>query len=585
MGFKITFANQKTEIEVEGGTLAETCKLAGYPLNLVCGQMGTCGKCAVTVKREGKTERVLACRTAVDRDMTVFLEPSDYEHRAKVLTESNQEVIRVNPSIKKEYYTRESLKPEQGGAFLRNASVPVMQKFAAMNARADFSGCTFVYFLDELIDIQEGDTRDACYGAAIDIGTTTVAVYLYDLAHNKRIATKSGLNKQIIHGADVIARNLYAQEKESNLLELQRLIRDTINELLKDGSAFDKRVMENLYHIVLCGNSTMQHLFFGLNPAKLGASPFANITENEIICRGKEMGLSCAKEGVVEFLPLLGGFVGADTLSVLLTLPEDSRNYLMVDLGTNGEIAVGNQDGFLVTSTACGPALEGGNIACGMRGTKGAIEKVSLKNDTVTLNVIGDGNPVGLCGSGIIDAVAELRSLGMIDENGVLLSSEEYKKQYPESILAEHLKEVEEHNMAFYFGEDQTSVYLSQKDIRQVQLAKSSIYSGCMTLLEEAGIQPEQVDGLFLAGAFGNYIDIDHALSIGLLPPVPRERIFSVGNGAGQGVQSILMDHSFREKLLRISVHCTHVELADHPGFMDEYIKNMNFNFGRELAC
>ena len=213
MGFKITFANQKKEIEVEGGTLADTCKLAGYPLNLVCGGMGTCGKCTVTVEREGKREKVLACKTFVNQDETIYLQPSDYDHRGNVLTGSNLEAISLNPSVRKEYRTKESLQLEQGGAFLRKAPVSVMQKFAAMNAGADFVGCTFVYFLDEIIDVQVGDTRELCYGAAIDIGTTTVAVYLYDLVHHKQIATKSGLNRQIIHGADVIARILYTQEK------------------------------------------------------------------------------------------------------------------------------------------------------------------------------------------------------------------------------------------------------------------------------------------------------------------------------------------------------------------------------------
>ena len=232
-----------------------------------------------------------------------------------------------------------------------------------------------------------------------------------------------------------------------------------------------------------------------------------------------------------------------------------------------------------MASTACGPALEGGNIACGMRGTRGAIERISLKGGEMNLKIIGGGNPTGLCGSGIIDAVAELRNLGMIDETGVLLSSEEYKKKYPDSKLADRLQDVEPYNRGFYFVEGEKPVYLCQKDIRQIQLAKSSIYSGCLTVLKEAGMESEEVDCLFLAGAFGNYIDIDHALSIGLLPPVPREKIVSVGNGAGDGVQTLLMDQSYREKLKIISDHCIHVELANHPLFMEEYIKNMNFDF------
>ena len=575
MGYKIIFVNQKKEVEVEGGTLADACALAGYPLNLVCGRMGTCGKCAVTVERDGKKEKVLACKTMVERDEKIYLERSDYEHEGNVLTFSKLGRMESNPAITKIYHSAEELKPETGGDFLKDVKMPVMRKFAAMRASSGFKGCTFVYFMHQIIDIQEGDTRNLCYGAAVDIGTTTVAVYLYDLVQNKLIATKSSLNKQLIHGADVIARNVYAQEGEKRLEEMQRLIRDTINEMLKEGMGFDDTIKENLYHVVLCGNSTMQHLFYGFNPAGLGASPFANITAQEIFCYGKDVQLECAKEAVIEFLPLLGGFVGADTTSVLLTLPDDRKNYLMVDLGTNGEIAVGNYEHFLVASTACGPALEGGNIACGMRGTTGAIEKVVLENDEAIYKVIGNTSPLGLCGSGIIDAVEELRRIGMIDAEGTLLSREEYKKKHPDSQLAERLKDVEKHNRGFYFVEGAKPVYLSQKDIRQIQLAKSSICSGCLTLLEEAGISVDEVDQLFLAGAFGNYIDIEHALSIGLLPEVDREKIVSIGNGAGQGVQSLLLDSTFRKKLEEIPDHTAHVELGNHPGFMEKYIENL----------
>lgn len=576
MGFNIKFVNQKKDITVEGGTLADACALAGFPLNLVCGGKGTCGKCSVTVKRNGKLQKVLACKTIVDRDEEVYLEASDYEHKGSVLTKSNLKGLNIAPSVKKVYRSKVSLEPEHCGAFLENVSVPVMRKFAAMSSAFDFEGCTFVYFLDDIIDIQEGDTTDKCYGAAIDIGTTTVVVYLYDLVSNKLISTKSGLNKQIVHGADVITRNVFVQEKTENLSEMRELIRDTINEMLEE--AADENVRENLYHMVLCGNSTMQHLFYGLNPANLGVSPFANITAQAVFSKGKEMELHCAKEAVIEFLPLLGGFVGADTAAVILTLENTDSKYLMVDLGTNGEIAVGNYDGFFVSSTACGPALEGGNIACGMRGTNGAIEKISLADDKVELKVIGNTMPVGLCGSAIIDAVAELRRVGLVDEAGTLLSAEEYEKIHPGSSFTARLKEVEEYNLAFYFTEGEKPVYLCQQDIRQIQLAKSSIYSGCVTLLGEYGIDVDKVDALVLAGAFGNYIDIDNALSIGLLPPVAREKIISIGNGAGQGVQSILLDKSFREKLEQIPKKTTHVELAENPNFMDEYILNMNFN-------
>lgn len=627
MSYQVYFINQKKEITVAGGTVAAACEKAGFPLNLVCGGNGTCGKCAVNVKcnTEQEPQKVLACQTNITENMTICLEKSDYIQKVSVLTKSIPLELELRPSISKKYLTKEEIveKLKKDGTFFQqdiksqsiqsqnmnaqdiqfqnvdsqdmksrnninfqnanfwNSQVPlsVMQKFATLNADRNFSGCTLVYFQEQIIGIEADDTTTFCYGAAADIGTTTVALYIYNLNTGALITTKSALNKQTIYGADVISRNASVRENPEMLLKMREAIVDTLNEMLTEAVSEHPDLKDSIYHIVLCGNSTMQHLFYGLNPYYLGINPFANITKEAIITPGKETGLLCNADAVIEFLPLLGGFVGADTSSVLLTLTKEKKKYLMVDLGTNGELAVGSYPDFLVASTACGPALEGGNIACGMRGTTGAIEKISLKNNRLTYKVIGDTEPKGLCGSAIIDAVAELRRVGLIDETGTLLGPDEYRRINPFSPLIKHLHEAEEYNMAFYFtesSENKPPVYISQKDIRQIQLAKSSIYSGCIALLEEAGISLEQVDALVLAGAFGNYIDIDNALAIGLLPNITREKIVSVGNGAGQGVQALLLDKSYRYRTKQISENCTHISLAENKNFMDEYIKNMN---------
>ena len=619
MSYQVYFINQKKEITVEGGTVAAACEKAGFPLNLVCGGNGTCGKCAISIKcKTAKdAQKVLACQTNITEDMTIYLEKSDYIQKASVLTKSVPLELELRPSISKKYLTKEEIlaKLKKDGTFfqqdIKSQGMPsqnmkatnaqdiqssntnfqtinlgdnpiplsVMQKFSTLNADKNFSGCTFIYFQEQIIGIEAGDTATHCYGAAADIGTTTVALYIYNLNTGELITTKSALNKQTIYGADVISRNAAVRENPEMLLNMREAIVDTLNEMFTEAVNEHPDLKDSIYHVVLCGNSTMQHLFYGLNPYYLGISPFANITKEAIITPGKEAGLQCNENGIVEFLPLLGGFVGADTTSVLFTLTKEKKKYLMVDLGTNGELAVGSYPDFLVASTACGPALEGGNIDCGMRGTTGAIEKVSLKNNRLTYKVIDDTEPKGLCGSAIIDAVAELRRVGLIDETGTLLGPDEYRRVNPFSPLIKYLHETEEYNMAFYFtegSENKPSVYISQKDIRQIQLAKSSIYSGCIALLEEAGVSLEQVDALILAGAFGNYIDIDNALAIGLLPNITREKIVSVGNGAGQGVQTLLLDKSYRYRTKQLSENCTHISLAENKNFMDEYIKNMN---------
>lgn len=575
----IKLPNQNAAFETSGGvTISQACAAAGFPMDLVCGGRGTCGKCAVRIDRNGVSETVLACRTVVDCDMTVYLEEHQLTRDASIVTEGRSaHSTHLSPALSKRCMTKTELLPSHCGSYLEPASPSLLRTFSRLMADASVDRVTFVSYRDQLLAVEPGDTTALLYGGAIDIGTTSVVLYAYDLNTGTLLHTVSALNGQIVRGADVITRILHTRQNEDGLDELNGHIRDTIHTLLNQAEEKIPGFRSHLYHLVLCGNSTMQHLFLGLDPYGLSQDPFVNITAGPVRCSAAEAGIDMPTGGVVEFLPLLGGFVGADTAAVLLTLPTDRGPCLMVDLGTNGEIAVGNGAGYKVASTACGPALEGGNIACGMRGMEGAIERVSLQDEKLTYRVIGGVEPLGLCGSAIIDAVAELRRAGIIDESGRLLPRDEFLAQHPDSPLAEYLGEAGEYNTAFFFTRGDRPVYLSQHDVRQIQLAKSSIFSGCMTLLEEAGLSPDQLDALYLAGAFGNYIDIDRALEIGLLPPVPRDRIFSIGNGAGKGVQMCLLDQGEMDRCKALPASIEHVELATSPKFMETYIMNMNF--------
>ena len=599
--FQVNFINQNKSIPVEGGTVAEACKAAGFPLNLVCGGNGTCGKCKVTIQCGEEKQEVLACKTDVKQDMTIFLEEKDISRQASILTESAERPVTLTPAISKEYKTRKELMPEHCGACLEAAPLPVMRKFAAWFNDPECEGMTLIRHQNKLIDVQKGDTTRYLYGGAIDIGSTSVVLYIYDLHTGKCLATQSELNRQIAHGADVITRIMYASESPENLAELNQNIMDTIRALLTRAGEKVPGLADHLYHLVLCGNSTMQHLFLKLNPEALGVSPFVNITSRLVVSNAETVGLKVESNlvspageskssapadasdvpinptAIIEFLPLLGGFVGADTTSVLLTLPQDQKKYLMIDLGTNGELAVGNSENYLTSSTACGPALEGGNMECGMRGTIGAIEKVKIENDELTIKVIGDAEPLGICGSGIIDTTAQLLLAGIIDDSGRLLPRDEYEEEHPGSPLANRLKKIDGCGNAFILSDGEKPVFFCKKDVRQLQLAKSSIYSGCVTLLAESDLTPNDVDELVLAGAFGSYIDIDNALTIGLLPPVPRDRIHSIGNGAGLGVCLYLLDKDYRKFCLALPAHTTHLELASCPMFMEEYVDNMDF--------
>ena len=574
--YKIHLANQNVTVEVEGGTLAAACDAAGYPLNLVCGGKGTCGKCRVEIECGGERSEVLACLTEVTSDLKVWVGEDSLSRDAVILTGSTaRDKIRLAPAVQKEYHTKADLYPGHCEAFFAGAGHSVMKKFSRAFNRKDCEGLTLVLSEGRLLDVQDGDTAACLYGGAVDIGTTTVVLYVYDLQTGELLDTESELNAQIAHGADVVARILYSQEREEALAELHEKVIGTINGLLAKAEAKVPQLSRDLYHLVLCGNSTMQHLFLQLDPGALGVKPFVNITADTVETTAQELGLKIPALARVTFLPLLGGFVGADTTAVLLTLPEDEKKYLMIDLGTNGEIAVGNQHRYLTSSTACGPALEGGNIECGMRGTDGAIEKVEISEEEgVKVRTIGGAEAKGICGSGIIDAVAEMIGAGLISKAGHLLSAEEFQKKHPESGLHRYIRPLDEERHALFLTD---KVYICQNDISQIQLAKSAIYSGCVTLLAEYGIGVEDLDALVLAGAFGNYIDVDKALEIGLLPGVPREKVLSVGNGAGLGVQMCLLDAAEMERCAAIPQVTEHVELADSPMFMKEYVKNMGF--------
>ncbi len=574
----IHLVHQDITVKVEPGTLlSQACDDAGFPLDLVCGGRGKCGKCSVDILRSGASEEetVLACVYRVEDDMDVWVRDEQISRGAEILIhgETEQE-RRLDPALTRQYLTRRELEPEYCGAFLREVPISLARKFSRITA-AGTDGVTFTRFRGKALDVVDGDQSGTCYGAAVDIGTTSVVLYAYDLVTGRLLHTESILNSQISHGGDVISRILYTLQEPEGLDELSSLIGGCINSLLSKVEAIVPGFCADLWHVILCGNSTMQHLFLNLHPSGLSASPFVSVQGDVVTCSGSDTLLHMNPRGIVQFLPLLGGFVGADTASVLLTLPTDSRSTLMIDLGTNGEIAVGCGEGrFKVASTACGPALEGGNIECGMRGADGAIEKISLQDGKISLRVIGHGKAKGLCGSAIIDATAELLRLGIVDMSGRMLSREEYEAMSPGDPLAVHLKDAGEYNPAFYFTPD---VYICQKDIREIQLAKSSICSGCIALLAENDMTPDDVKALYLSGAFGNYIDIDNALYIGLLPPVQRDRIHSIGNGAGLGVQMCLLDQAHLDRAEVLPSFTEHLELATSPRFMEEYIMNMNF--------
>lgn len=574
--YDIDFVNQNLIMSFdEGTTVAKACESAGFPLDLVCNGKGTCGKCKVIVEKHNEKSIVLACKTKIENTMKIYITANDYIKRANILESKIDEKYQFKPYIKKIYNNIKDVKKSAFGQFLENCDLHVLKKFSSMLNQKEYHGITFVEYDNKIIDVQQNDTTKYLYGAAIDIGTTTVVLYIYDLNAGKLLNTYSDLNGQISMGADVISRISYGSSK-NGLDELNVKIIQTLNNMVKRAEIEVPHLTENLYNITLCGNSTMQHLFLGLRPDNLGVSPFTSITRDYIECWGKDVGISCADRCKVIFLPLLGGFVGADTTALLMTAEDDHKNKLVIDLGTNGEIAAGNINNYYVASTACGPALEGGSIECGMRGTHGAVEKFKITNDEIELKIIGNSEPVGICGSGIIDIAAELLRNNIIDSTGRMIANDEFAKMKPESELYANLETVDGINRFVIYKSNDKKIYITQKDIRQVQLAKSSIYSGCMALLKACGKNLEEIDEIIVAGAFGNYIDVENAVFIGLLPNA-LSKIKLIGNGAGMGASMFLLNCDARKICDKVVENSTHYELANDQNFTEGYIVNMNF--------
>ncbi len=410
-------------------------------------------------------------------------------------------------------------------------------------------------------------------GIAFDIGTTTVAGLLFDLKEGKLLQTLAKANPQSVCGGDVISRISFALEKEENLRQLQQLIVACLNSIMEE--LLDEAVCER---IAVVGNTTMCHLLLGISPAGLARAPFMAAYEGIQRRKGSELGLVKGAECEVCILPNISGHVGSDMAAVYGYVQKitSQKKILILDLGTNGEMIALASGMAYTCSAAAGPALEGAAVFQGMRGTAGAIEGVRVAGGELQLDIIGETVPIGICGSGLVDALAVLLEIGVIDETGYLLTREEACDQ---GIFGGWTDRLAERNgqSAFILWEGENEVILTAGDIRQLQLAKSAIRTGIEMLLNCLELLPEQLEAVYLAGAFGNYIRKESAVRIGLLPPVEPERIRLIGNGAGIGAGMALLSHQFAVRLEQYGEQVVHIELADEAGFQEMFIRYLNF--------
>ena len=436
-----------------------------------------------------------------------------------------------------------------------------------------------------IFGIEPGDTSGRCFGVAFDLGTTTIAGYLYDLSNGREIAVASMLNPQAKFGADVITRINYTLSGAGRQDEMRECALEGLNSLLARLTSLGGVASNEIYCAYLGGNTTMLHFFMGLPAGKIAAAPFIPVTTSLCYMTKQQSGLLIGESGIAACLPGVSAYVGADALAATLAcnMDESDEISILIDIGTNGEIVIGGKASLYACSTAAGPAFEGASISCGMGGVDGAVDTVRIHPDgEIAYSTIGDAAPAGICGSGLVDAIAQLLKLGIIDETGRLLDADEAADEGSPSALCDRLVKLDGGARAFMLipatdASAHAGIYISQRDIRELQNAKAAIAAGAMTLLSKAGLSAGDVSHVYLAGGFGNYINVKSAVEIGLVMRELEDRIIPAGNAAGAGVSSALLSGQAVGRLLAMSDKTRYIELSASAEFTQNYVDCMIF--------
>ena len=567
MNYKVNFTLESVEVSVQAGTTLLQAQIeAKLPADAPCGGKGTCGKCTVEYRCVGETAwvRERACQVRVDSDMEVRLIHGG--ERLNVLTDSAASTSdRWDPMVQvlnvavppcprgdsSSDWTRlcGALNKVLGRTVNWQVSLPVCRGLGKLLATTRGS-IWAVVSEDRVLGVSAEEPQ--AYMAAFDLGTTSIAGYLIHVNGRRHVLTDGMRNPQVKFGGDVISRADYALEHGPEALAI--CAREAIDGLLSRMCAEASVPTDRIYGVLVAGNTAMHHLFLGISPDSLVHAPYNPVVNEPLSLNAAHCGIAANRAARLYLLPVIGGFVGADTVACLIAgdwLNREKRT-LMIDIGTNGELVLGNRDRRLACSTAAGPAFEGAKITCGMRGAEGAIDHVTLSDGEVRWHVIGEGPARGICGSGLVDLVATLLATGELDETGRLQSGDVYR-----------------------IGD--TGVYLTQQDVREVQLAKAAMAAGIALMAERLGIDIEDIQEVDIAGAFGNYIDPDNACAIGLIPECLRDRIVPVGNAAGEGAKSALMDRGDWLSARTLAETTEFLELATLPQFQDEFVDQLGF--------
>jgi len=606
----VTFEPAGATAKVPAGTnIYEAGLQAGVEIPGWCGGMGICGECQV-IPVQGKVSeptsrekellgdafieegRRLACQTRLLDDAVVRVSSVQEVVVRKTLHAEWVRSVQLASNVRQ--YDLKLAEPslEDQRSDFRRLSEAITDQPSSLTAtvqclrglatalRAENQEVVATVVGGQVVDVRPASERSPALGVAVDIGTSTVAVYLVNLETGEQLVTTGGQNPQTRFGADVISRIQYANSHSDGLTALQDTIVTAVNRFIGEAVAEVGATPADVYEATIVGNTCMHHIFLGVEPRYLAESPFVPVTAEAFSTSADRLGIEINPHGNVFCLPCIAGFVGADTVGVIVAseLTRRDRPTLAVDIGTNGEIALWSGERLLTTSCAAGPAFEGAQIHHGMRAAPGAIDKVFVGDDDLAVHTIDDQPACGICGSGLFDATAVLLELGLIDTKGHIVDGQSCET-LSDTVARRVEGEANKRHVVLADAEQSANnpIVLTQRDVREIQLATSAIRASTEMLLEIVGLKPDDLSKVLIAGAFGNFINPASALRMGLLPDLPKGRIAGIGNAAGAGAILTLLSQRERDYARQVTEMAEHIELFRSPDFQDRFAEYMIF--------
>jgi uncharacterized 2Fe-2S/4Fe-4S cluster protein (DUF4445 family) len=603
----ITFLPSYRKITVESGTtILDAARQAGFQMNVVCGEQGKCGKCVVFVKagdvtfdrekfgrfftdEELEAGGCLSCQAVILGDLQVLIPESSLIQEQKILIEALGLSTTFSPSVWK--YALELQPPtlddpspdltrlldgiqKKGGPVVEKIYAPleVLHLIPRVLRESGWRVTGTVALVPggyRLINVEKGDTSGQLYGAAVDLGTTTIVVYLRSLVDGKVVGVASNYNRQITCGEDILSRVNFA--RKGGLPKLQALAAESINIALKSAANTAGIDLDDVYEVVVSGNTIMTHILMGMDPAYMIEEPYVPVVRRYLTASAQRLGITVNGNAGLFIFPAVSDFIGGDIVADILACGMSERDEvsLMIDIGTNFEVVLGNQEWMFACAGAAGPALEGGEVLFGMRANPGAIERITLDMETLKphYETINQVKPRGICGSGLIDLLAELLRACVIDRTGRINTN---IKSDRIRMGAHHPEFVVSWKEETGIGKD---IVITENDIKSLIMSKASVLAACLLLMNEAGIERGAVRNIYFSGAFGNYINKENAILVGLVPEVPVEQIRNIGNGSVEGANIALINRRMRKRLDEIAKTVAYIELNAEPAFMDEYTR------------